>query len=277
MRNLTFLLIAIVISFNTHAQNKYYYNANGAYTKNEEQAICKVETSDFIDNTIRLTQSLKSNGKWKKAKLVSVAEKISENKYKIYGPKKSENNFVIREVLDTISFGYKIKETDESGKTLFIADCLTIFPLILHGTCTTFDASGLEMASLSYLKNECKSEKFLFRPSNKNGVELSKNPEFPGGYRNFRIKIARNVKYPISSQKNKEDGMVYLKFMINEKGKMEQITSARNEKGALTKEGIRTISSIKEKWQPAEINGEKVSAWHYTKISFNVGSSILHF
>lgn len=264
-----FLFIISVSGINLQAQEITYLNAKEALTNSEEKAFYRIETKSTGENTFLIYKSIKEKNRWKKSKLVSTVEKIPGNKFHVFGKKKSEKDFIIREILDTINFGYTIKETDENGNILFITEVLSVFPLILHGKCTTYDNDGMTMANLVFVNNKIISETFLFNPVDTTHSTLTKNPEFPGGNKNFRIEIARNVRYPVSAQINKENGFVYIKFLINEKGKIKQTTSARDKKNELTKEGIRVISSIKKKWQPAEINDKKVPVWYYAKISFN--------
>jgi len=253
----------------THAQETFYFNSKGSYIRVEDKALYKVRVAQNNETTTSLFQSDKNKNKWKKERLISTAEMISKGVYKVYGNGESKDKFQIRAVLDTLNIGYKVKESDENGNVFFIGEVLTLFPLIMHGKCSTFDDAGLCMANLNYLKNKCISETFPFHAFDANINELTKDPEFPGGYINFRRAIAANVKYPIAAQEGGWGGQIYIKFLINEKGEIRQITPARVDKNPLNKAGMQAISSIKEKWQPAEVNGEKVAVWHYAKITFN--------
>lgn len=266
---LFFCICMLCFTMPTHAQETYFFNSKGSFIRDENKAKYKVKVEQINETTTHVFQADKNKNTWERERLVSTAELVSNGVYKVYGDGKSKDKFQVRTILDTLNIGYKVKETDENGNVYFVGEVLTLFPLTMHGKCATFDDSGLCMANINYLKNKCISETYPFHAYNACTTELTKDPEFPGGYINFRRAIAANVKFPIAAIEGGWGGQVYIKFLINEKGKMEQVSPARTDKNPLNKAGVQAISSIKEKWQPAEINGEKVAAWHYAKITFN--------
>ncbi len=88
-------------------------------------------------------------------------------------------------------------------------------------------------------------------------------PEFPGGPLELRKQIAQNVQYPEIAKENGIQGKVYVQFVVNRKGVVEQVKVVRGVDPALDKEAIRVISQL-PKWKPGSQRGKPV------KVSFTV-------
>jgi len=88
-------------------------------------------------------------------------------------------------------------------------------------------------------------------------------PEFPGGDLELRKHIAQNVQYPEIAKENGIQGRVFVQFVVNQKGKVEQVKVVRGVDPALDKEAIRVISNLPN-WAPGSQRGKPV------KVSFTV-------
>lgn len=88
-------------------------------------------------------------------------------------------------------------------------------------------------------------------------------PEFPGGDLELRKHIAQNVQYPEIAKENGIQGRVFVQFVVNQKGEVEQVKVVRGVDPALDKEAIRVISTL-PKWKPGSQRGKPV------KVSFTV-------
>ncbi|MCX6258464.1 MAG: TonB family protein [Bacteroidia bacterium] len=88
-------------------------------------------------------------------------------------------------------------------------------------------------------------------------------PMFPGGDDSLRKYIAKSVKYPEVARENGIQGRVYVQFVVNGKGKVEQVKVVRGVDPTLDKEAIRIIESLPG-WQPGKQRGKPV------KVSFTV-------
>jgi protein TonB len=88
-------------------------------------------------------------------------------------------------------------------------------------------------------------------------------PEFPGGDKELQKYIASSIKYPIIAQENGIQGRVYVSFVVNSKGKVEQVKIARGVDPNLDKEALRVINSLPT-WKPGKQRGKAV------KVSFTV-------
>lgn len=88
-------------------------------------------------------------------------------------------------------------------------------------------------------------------------------PEFPGGDLALRKHIAQNIRYPEIAKENGIQGRVFVQFVVNKKGMVEQIKVVRGVDPSLDKEAIRVIQNL-PKWKPGQQRGKPV------KVSFTV-------
>jgi len=122
---------------------------------------------------------------------------------------------------------------------------------------------------------------------------VEKMPEYPGGILPF---IAKNIKYPVAAQQAGVQGKVFVKFIVNKDGKVEQaklimgITGKTTHKSnevvvvgygnnsdkqtdyyegakAIDKEALRVVNAM-ETWIPGEQKGEKVAVYYTLPINF---------
>lgn len=88
-------------------------------------------------------------------------------------------------------------------------------------------------------------------------------PEFPGGDLELRKQIAQSVQYPEIAKENGIQGRVFVQFVVNQKGKVEQVKVVRGVDPSLDKEAIRVIENLPD-WKPGSQRGKPV------KVSFTV-------
>ena len=88
-------------------------------------------------------------------------------------------------------------------------------------------------------------------------------PEFPGGDLELRKYIAQNIQYPEIAKENGIQGKVFVQFVVNQKGEVEQVKVVRGVDPSLDKEAVRVIQSL-PKWKPGSQRGKPV------KVSFTV-------
>lgn len=94
-------------------------------------------------------------------------------------------------------------------------------------------------------------------------------PEFPGGDLELRKHIAQNVNYPEIAKENGIQGRVFIQFVVNKKGKVEQVKVVRGVDPALDKEAIRVISSLPA-WKPGSQRGKAVRVSFTVPINFQL-------
>lgn len=99
---------------------------------------------------------------------------------------------------------------------------------------------------------------------------VEKMPVYEGGDLGLRKYIATNVKYPTSAIDNGIEGKVYIKFVVNAQGAVEQAEVVRGIDPILDKEALRVVSYMPAKWSPGEQGGKKVPVYYTVPINFRL-------
>jgi len=93
-------------------------------------------------------------------------------------------------------------------------------------------------------------------------IMVEEMPEFPGGILELRKWLKSNMKYPEEARKCKITGKVYIGFVINKEGKVEDCKVLRSINPLLDNEALRVINSM-PRWKPGKQKGKPV------KVSFS--------
>lgn len=94
-----------------------------------------------------------------------------------------------------------------------------------------------------------------------------KEAVFPGGPAAMKKFIAENIKYPEISMDLGDQGRVFVEFVINQDGTIEQVKIIRGVSKELDAEARRVVRAM-PKWTPAEQGGEPVRARARIPINF---------
>lgn len=84
--------------------------------------------------------------------------------------------------------------------------------------------------------------------------------------------VGHNVNYPVQASQNKIGGRAFVRFVIDNKGKVknpEVIRTSGNE--ALDMEALRVVSKMPS-WKPAEDNGRKVATYYTIPVTFIISN-----
>jgi len=92
-------------------------------------------------------------------------------------------------------------------------------------------------------------------------------PKFPGGMKGLQHVLAKNTKYPNIAIENDMQGKVYVRFVINEKGEVEDAYVIRSVYPILDKEALRVVRSL-QNWEPGKQGGKPVKVWFTVPIVF---------
>lgn len=98
---------------------------------------------------------------------------------------------------------------------------------------------------------------------------VEKMPQFPGGESELLKYIGDNLKYPVNAQKNGIQGRIYIRFIINKSGKVENAEVLRSLDPECDKEALRVVNAMPE-WTPGEQKGEKVSVYYTLPITYKL-------
>ena len=97
-----------------------------------------------------------------------------------------------------------------------------------------------------------------------------KNPEFPGGLAALQKYLAGNIKYPQRAADDKVSGIVYLSFVVNEEGKIQDVKFLNEKIGeGLEDEAIRVVKSMPN-WTPGVYQGENVPVLFKLPVKFKI-------
>lgn len=103
-----------------------------------------------------------------------------------------------------------------------------------------------------------------------NGNDGSKiQPTFPGGDKELINFIYDNLKYPESSMKAQESGIVIVNFVVETDGKVSNAMIVRGVSEAIDKEALRVVSLL-PKFTPGSLNGKAVKCTYHLPISFKI-------
>ena len=97
-------------------------------------------------------------------------------------------------------------------------------------------------------------------------------PEFPGGPDALMKFISENIKYPAEAVAGKIEGRVYLKFVVDDTGKVTDIEVARSVAPMLDAEAIRVVG-LMPRWEPGKQKGIPVNVRFFLPVAFKLSPS----
>lgn len=85
--------------------------------------------------------------------------------------------------------------------------------------------------------------------------------------------LAENINYPSKAQKNKVEGRVVIKFIVNEDGSISNVTVVKNQEigNGIPEEAIRVIRNA-PKWIPGQNEGKNVKSYMTVPMTFKLNS-----
>jgi len=115
------------------------------------------------------------------------------------------------------------------------------------------------------------STNYSLQQPDKEGIYnvIDQMPEFPGGEKALLDYIARNLKYPIETQRKGIQGKIIVRFVVNKSGKVENAKVIRGLEENADAEGLRVINSLPD-WIPGSQKGKKVSVYYVLPISYKL-------
>ena len=117
------------------------------------------------------------------------------------------------------------------------------------------------------LSNDDKVNEKSFTNQDQPFVIVEDMPEFPGGEKALLMYIAQNVAYPEEAKEKDIEGTVYVKFVVNSEGKVQDVATLRGVDPILDQEAIRVIESMPE-WTPGRQGGKPVNVSMQVPIKF---------
>jgi protein TonB len=102
--------------------------------------------------------------------------------------------------------------------------------------------------------------------------EVDKMPEYPGGMTELVGYLGNTIKYPEGAKKAGAEATIFIKFVVDKKGKVTKVSSMSKEEDTredMIMEAIRVIKSMPN-WMPAEKDGKKVACEMVLPIKFKL-------
>ncbi|KAA8475547.1 TonB family protein [Arcticibacter tournemirensis] len=94
-------------------------------------------------------------------------------------------------------------------------------------------------------------------------------PEFNGGQRELNKYISNNIKYPAAARQNNIQGKVYLSFIVEKDGSINDIKVKQGIGSGCDEEAIRVLRSS-PKWKPGMIKGSAVRTYCILPVTFQL-------
>lgn len=98
---------------------------------------------------------------------------------------------------------------------------------------------------------------------------LDIQPEFPGGQKEFAKYISQNLKYPVVARQNNVSGKVYVAFIVERDGSVNDVKIRQGIGGGCDEEALRLIKNSPN-WKPGMLKGSPVRTYIIQPISFQL-------
>ena len=100
-------------------------------------------------------------------------------------------------------------------------------------------------------------------------IMVEQMPEFPGGETAMYKYLAENIKYPASAKEDGIEGTVYVKFLVNSKGKISNVEVVRGIGGGCDEEAVRVVKKMPV-WNPGMQQGKPVDVNYTLPVKFQL-------
>ena len=105
----------------------------------------------------------------------------------------------------------------------------------------------------------------------KNGVYqiVEEMPVFPGGEQALMDYVSKNVVYPNEAQEKGISGRVFVSFIVEKDGSVNEVEVVRGIGGGCDEESVRVVKAM-PKWNPGKMKGETVRVSYMMPINFKL-------
>lgn len=100
-------------------------------------------------------------------------------------------------------------------------------------------------------------------------IELTQDPEFPGGEDEMVAFLKKHLRYPNRAREDGVNGKVVIDFVIDKEGKISEIKVLRKAGYGFDDEATRVLGMMPN-WRPGKINGQTVKAHYNIPIVFQL-------
>jgi TonB family protein len=160
-------------------------------------------------------------------------------------------------------------ESDDAEKEAALTDEVQVYEISGVEAPEETKKKKSAVAGIARTTTELTSEKRAFPKVVNNGGSTESQPQFEvEGYEDFDDYIMQNTLYPESAIKEGTEGIVWVEFTINKRGKVKDVKVVESIDERLDNEAIRVVSSS-PRWIAAEINGKKTTKKMTVSVEFH--------
>jgi TonB family protein len=128
----------------------------------------------------------------------------------------------------------------------------------------TEESLGILLGGLSALEDA---------PSNDSIYQIVEEmPQFPGGEKAMMEYVAKNVKYPQEAKDKEIQGRVFVGFIVEKDGSVNEVKVLRSIGGGCDEEAVRVVKAM-PKWKPGKQKGEPVRVSYMMPINFKLSDT----
>lgn len=96
---------------------------------------------------------------------------------------------------------------------------------------------------------------------------VQQQPEFPGGMSKLNQYFKKNLRYPQSARESRLEGKIFVTFIVNEQGNIEDARVLRSFDPEMDTEAVRLIQEMPT-WIPGKQNGKPVNCRFNLPVNF---------
>lgn len=239
MNNTVIISLLLCISLHINAQDSLKYFLD------KKENMCDKKGSTYEVNLFR--QDTNDSIVYYKSVLIKTKKTFEEGTYKCIIP------------LDNLKDFEKFKANRQALK---------------HGDYTKCYENGNSKYKGSYIEGIVDKTK-PFNEWTEDGEAIYANvdvmPVFPNGTEGLKNFIQSNVVYPPEALEKNIQEKIYVKFMINKRGKVKNISTTKGQSQILIDAAIKVVKKM-PKWKPGEHGGKKVNVWFQLPIYYELTS-----
>lgn len=139
------------------------------------------------------------------------------------------------------------------------------------GTIKETNESGNQMIMI--VKDSSIVVSYEIRPNKADTIysTTQTSADFPGGLVAFYKNISANVKYPKEARRNGIQGKVFVEFLVNKTGEIEEVKTIKGIGSGCDEEAENSIRSVGKKWIAAQYNNKPVKSIMVLPVYFKLG------
>lgn len=99
---------------------------------------------------------------------------------------------------------------------------------------------------------------------------VEQQPEFKGGMQALGQFLAQNLRYPVDAQRSRTQGRVFISFVINTNGSVDDVQVLKGIGYGADEEATRVVKATNGRWKPGIQRGEKVRVKYNLPINFTL-------